>query len=73
MSADIIRFPVEQRGLGKAELGAILREAVPLPTRDAELAMLVAIADHLVGSFDDDLCDSFLVRIAEWEAENRRG
>lgn len=72
MSADIIRFPVEKRGIGKDQLGALLREAVPLPARDAELAMLVAIADHLVGSFDDDLCDSFLSRIAEWEAENRR-
>jgi hypothetical protein len=72
MSAEIIRFPSTDKSREAAQrIGANLRDSFPLPDRDAELAMLTTICEHLLSSYDDGLCDSFMDRIAKWDAENR--
>lgn len=73
MSAQIIRFPSTAKSNEALQrIGNQLRDAVPLPERDAELAMLTTICEHLMSSYDDDLCGSFIDRIAAWEADNKR-
>lgn len=73
MSAQIVRFPLTKKSAEAAErIGAALRECIPLPDRDAELAMLTTICEHLLSSYDDGLCGSFLDRVAAWDAENKR-
>ncbi len=72
MSAQIIRFPSTTKSREASQrIGAHLRDAMPLPDRDAELAMLTTICEHLLSSYDDGLCDRFIDRIAKWDAENR--
>lgn len=76
MSADIIAFPrkpVDQARL--AIVGGSLRDAIPLADRDAELQLLIQVADKLVQNMRDyvrpdcsDLMfDSFLVRLDQWD------
>lgn len=72
MTAQIVRFPNTKKTDEAAKrIGAALRDSIPLPARDAELAMLTTICEHLLSSYDDGLCGSFLDRIAVWERENK--
>lgn len=73
MSAQIIRLPsTPKSNEALARIGSQLRDSMPLPERDAELAMLTTICEHLLSSYDDGLCGSFIDRIAAWEADNKR-
>lgn len=74
MTAVILQFPQTQLSMERLALViGTLQQAFDVPRRDAELAMLCTICDHLIASYSDEYLDSFLVRIAEWEADNARG
>jgi hypothetical protein len=74
MAAQIIAFPSRKADRNRLALvGASLQDAFPVVKRDAELALLTQMADHLIASFNDDYCDRFIDRLAAWEAENRSG
>jgi len=71
MTAQIIRFPTAARTTDQlAHVGRQLRDGLPLPSRDAELATLTTMVEHLLSGFEDGLCDSFLVRIEAWDRDN---
>lgn len=73
MPAQIIRFPTAAKTAEQLErIGLQLRDALPFPSRDAELAMLTTMAEHLLTGFDDGLCDSFLARVEAWDRYNQR-
>lgn len=73
MSAQIIRFPnTAKTDEALDRIGNQLRDSMPLPERDAELAMLTTICEHLLSSYDDGLCDSFVARIEAWDRDNKR-
>jgi len=72
MTAQIIRFPTAAKTAEQlSRVGLQLRDALPLPSRYAELAMLTTMAEHLLTGFDDGLCDSFLSRLEAWDRDNR--
>ena len=72
MTAQIVQFPTAARTTDQlSRVGLQLRDALPLPSRDAELAMLTTMAEHLLTGFDDGLCDSVLARLEAWDQNNR--
>ena len=72
MTEQIIRFPTAAKTAEQLErIRLQLRDALPLPSRDAELAILTTMAEHLLTGFDDGLCDSFLARLEARDQANR--
>ena len=71
MTAQIIRFLTAAKTAKQlSRVSLQLRDALPLPSRDAELAMLTTMAEHLLSSYDDGLCDSFLSRVEAWDRDH---
>jgi len=69
MTAQVISFPSKPIDEARLALvGSALREAVPLARKDAELQLLMQIADRLVGNIVDYDVDCFLVRLDQYDA-----
>ncbi|NVD44844.1 hypothetical protein [Qipengyuania atrilutea] len=74
MSGNVIPFPkrpadqASLRGIGKA-----IEQAIPLPPRDPELALLAEMCAQLLDTYSDGLCGSFLDRLDAWERANATG
>lgn len=69
MSAEVIAFPskpVDEARL--ALVGGALRDAIPLASKDAELQLLIQIADRLVDNIVDYEVDCFIVRLDQYDA-----
>lgn len=69
MTAQVIAFPTKPIDDERfAMVGGALRDAVPLASKDAELDLLVQIADRLVDNIVDYEVDCFIVRLDQYEA-----
>lgn len=69
MTAQVISFPaklVDEARL--AMVGSALRDAVPIASKDAELDLLIQIADRRVGNIVDYDVECFIVRLDQYEA-----
>lgn len=53
MTAKILPFPVSTQGLDVRSLGTALNRAMELPASDAQLDLLMQIADRLVTNCQD--------------------
>lgn len=69
MTAQIIAFPTKPVDEARLALvGGALRDALPLAHKDAELDLLIQIADRLVGNIVDYEVDCFIVRLDQYDA-----
>jgi hypothetical protein len=70
MSATIIQFPTRiVDGERLALAGSALQAAVPLPSKDAELDLLLQIGGKLLDNLNDcEAVDCWLVRLDQWQS-----
>ena len=69
MTAQVIAFPTKPIDEARLALvGGALREAIPLVSKDAELQLLMQIADRLVGNIVDYDVECYVVRLDQYDA-----
>lgn len=71
MTAQIIPFPTRGADERLAQVGQLMKTAVPVPTSaDPELDMLLKIGGKLLDNLNDfEAVDCWIVRLEEWEAK----
>ncbi len=70
MTATILQFPKRTTDAERIALaGSALQAAIPLPSKDAELDLLLQIGGKLLDNLNDfEAVDCWLVRLDQWEA-----
>jgi hypothetical protein len=70
VTATILQFPKRTTDAERIALaGSALQAAIPLPSKDAELDLLLQIGGKLLDNLNDfEAVDCWLVRLDQWEA-----